>query len=427
MALSIKRSEISSGIFFTQITDPKFKNNRISVTLAAPLTEETAADFAILPLILRRGYSECPSAKEFSRMLSSLYGASCDGNVSKAGDTQLLTIGITAIDDKYTLSGEQVTVDICKILCGLLLDPVIEDGGFSRKTFETEKQSLIDSIKAELNDKVALAASRCQQIMCEGHPSSISKLGSLSEAEKLSRREVFDSYNELLKKAHIEIIFTGCGDAEAACEIFTNCFTAAAEREKPYAVESLIKEPEREVKRVTETFVISQAKLSLGFTCGGEVSKEEENALRVMCTLLGGAPFSKLFLNVREKMSLCYYCSARYDSFKGTILVNSGIESENREKAEEAIIEQLRALQNGELTQEELDNARRLYTNLYTAVSDSIAKTEGYFLTRLLCGDMSLPQEELEALLKVSREDVINAARKVWLNTVYFMVPKEEE
>lgn len=427
MALCVKRSEISDGIFFTQITDSKFKVNRISVTLAAPLLEETAADFAILPLLLRRGYSECPSAKQFSRMLSSLYGANCDGSVRKAGDNQLLTISIGAIDDKYTINGEHVTVEIAKILCSLLLDPVIEDGGFSKQTFETEKRALIDSINAELNDKIALASTRCQEIMFEGQPAAISRLGALSEAEKLSRREIFDSYNELLKKAHIEIIFTGCGDANAVEEIFTNCFSSSADRDKPFKISSLVKEPEREKKRRVETFSVSQAKLSLGLTCGGEISEDEKYAMQVMCLILGGAPFSKLFLNVREKMSLCYYCSAAYDKLKNTILINSGIEEKNKETAEAEILNQLKAIQSGDLSDEELENARKLYTNVYTGIEDNIARIEGYFLTRLLCGNDTTPSEELKKLLAVTREDVINAARKVWLNTVYFMAPKKED
>jgi len=149
--------------------------------------------------------------------------------------------------------------------------------------------------------------------------------------------------------------------------------------------------------------------------------------MQVMCTILGGAPFSKLFLNVREKMSLCYYCSAAYDKLKNIIIINSGIEEKNREKAETEIMNQLKAIQTGDLSDDELENARKLYTNIYTGIEDSISRIEGYFLTRLLCGNDITPAEELKRLLSVSKEDVINAARKVWLNTTYFMAPKKED
>ncbi|MEE1280288.1 MAG: insulinase family protein, partial [Oscillospiraceae bacterium] len=310
MDLDFNRSLISDGIYFTEIRNKKFKNNRISVTLAAPLSEETAASYAVLPFILRKGFRSCPDAAQFSRLLSSLYGANCDYDIRKAGDIQLLTLSISAIDDRFSLEGENITAEISKILCSLLLDPVIEGGAFSKKTFETEKQALIDSIKAELNDKISLAKAKCQQLMFEGHPAAMSKYGTLESAKALDRRDVFDAYNTLLKKARIEIMFTGSGDAASAKEIFTSSFLSSAEREKPFEISSCIKSPAREIRQFTERYSITQSKLSLGFTCSTKIGDEDEAAMKAMSVILGGAPFSKLFLNVREKLSLCYYCSA---------------------------------------------------------------------------------------------------------------------
>ncbi len=426
MSLDVKRSNIADGIYFTSISSSKFKVNRISVTLVAPLKEETAADYAILPLILKKGYRDYPDAADFSRLLLGLYGATCDASVRKIGDNQLISISISAIDDRFTLNNEKITAEISKILCSLLLEPAIENGEFKKEFFETEKQSLIDTIKAELNDKRALASARCQQIMFEGEPAAISRYGSLKEAEKLSCREVFDSYNELLKKARIEITFTGCGNGEDAKEIFTSAFLSSTEREEPFKVENKVKAHNGSIKFETEGYNITQSKLSLGFTTETALGDEDECAMNMMCLLFGGAPFSKLFLNVREKLSLCYYCSSSYDHFKGTILVNSGIETENREKTQTEILNQLESIQNGELSDEELSNARKLISNIYTGVEDSVSKLESFFLTRYISGRSPLPESELNALLNVSKEDIISAARKVRLNTVYFMCPKEE-
>ena len=427
MGLDINRERICEGVYFTQIRDSKFKNNRISVTLVAPLCEKTAASYAVLPFILRKGFRACPDPAEFSRLLSSLYGAACDWGVRKAGDDQMLTISISAIDDRFTLNNEKITAEISKILCSLILDPVIEDGCFPAASFETEKQSLIDSIKAELNDKIALASARCQQIMLEGHSAALSRYGSLESAEALKCEEVFDAYNELLKKARIEILFTGSGDSECAKDIFSSSFSSSAEREKPFETGSRVFKPFGGIKDVTEQYSITQSKLSLGFSCSTVIGDEDESAMEVMRIIFGGAPFSKLFLNVREKHSLCYYCSAAYDRFKGTILVNSGIEEQNLEKAKTEILRQLEDMQNGEISDTEIENAKKLIRNIYTGISDAISKTEQYFLPRLIAGKDTSPERELEALCAVTKEDIINAARKVSLNTVYFMRPREEK
>ena len=262
--------------------------------------------------------------------------------------------------------------------------------------------------------------------MLEGHSAAISRFGTLESAEALDCEEVFDAYNELLKKARIEILFIGSGDSEVAMDIFASSFSASAEREKPFDTGSSTFKPFGGIKDVTEKYNISQGKLSMGFSCSTVIGDEDESAMEVMRIILGGAPFSKLFLNVREKHSLCYYCSASYDRFKGTILINSGIEKENLEKAKTEILRQLEDMQNGEVSDEEIENARRLITNVYTGISDGIFKTEQFLLPRLIAGKKSSPQSELEALCAVTKEDIINAARKVSLNTVYFMSPKEE-
>lgn len=427
MSLNVNRQKISDSVYFTEIRDSKFKGNCISVTFVAPLSEETAAKYAILPAMLTRGYRECPDSAQFNRLLNKFYGAECNCSVAKAGDDQLLSIFISGIDDRFTLENEPITLELSKILCSLILDPVIENGSFSKKIFETEKKFLINTIKAELNDKVAFASQRCQQIMFEGHPASTGKHGSLEAAEALDCREVFDAYNELLERAKIEIVFSGCGDSEAAKEIFTSAFTSSAEREKTFETGSRAVSGFGGIKEKTEYYSIAQAKLSLGFTCQSVVGDEDEMAMNFMCALLGGTPFSKLFLNVREKLSLCYYCSAAYDKFKGAIFINSGIEKENRERAQSEILKQLEAIQNGEITDEEIENTKKLLKNACTSVSDDMIKIMHYYIARLCTGRFTSPQDDLDAYNNVTREDIINAARKVALNTVYFMAPKEEQ
>jgi len=427
MSTKVNRSQIADNIHFTEIRDPKFKGNCISVTFVAPLSEETAAKYAILPALLTRGYRECPDSAQFNRLLNSFYGADCSCSVTKAGDDQLLSLFISGIDDKFTLSNEPITLELSKILCSLILDPVIEDGSFSKKTFETEKKSLINSIKAELNDKVALASQRCQQTMFETHSAAIGKYGSLKSAQALDCREVFDAYNELLSRAKIEIIFSGCGDSAAALEIFSSAFTSSIQRQKVFETGSRKVSSFGGIKEKTEYYSIAQAKLSLGLTTDTVLGDEGEVAMNFMCALFGGTPFSKLFLNVREKMSLCYYCSSSYDKFKGAIFINSGIESENKQKAQSEILKQLESIQNGEITDEEIENTKKLLANACTSVSDDMIRIMHFYIARLCTGRFTSPDDEKAAYASITREDIINAARKVKLNTVYFMAPKEEQ
>lgn len=426
MEPTFERAALAEGIYFTAIVDPKFKSNRLSVNLFMPLSEETAAGFAILPAILHRGCRDYPDPADFSRRLAALYGASVDWDVKKLGDNQQISLSISAIDDRFTLSGEPLTAEISRILCSMLLDPVLEDGCFPAEAFETEKKGLLDNIRAELNNKVTLAATRCQQVMCAGQPYAVNVLGSIEHAQQLNRHDVFEAYNTLLRRAHIELMFTGCGNASIAREIVSAAF-AGCDRQRPEQIKTVLKAPDKNIRTCTEQYAITQAKLSLGFTCGTAMGDAGEAAVNFMTAVLGGTPFSKLFLNVREKLSLCYYCSASYDHYKGIILINSGIEAQNRQCAEQEILSQLKALQDGALSREEFDNTVRLFDNLLTGVSDALGATERFYLSRLVAGKQSTPAGELAEIRALSPDTVIEAARRMQLSTVYFMQPKEAQ
>ena len=427
MATEFKRQQILDGIYFTEVKNDKFTSNRISVNLVAPLSLDTASAYALLPLILKKGYRECPDFSSFNRALNMLYGAAVDGDVKTFGDCQIITLSIATINDKFTIDNEEVSLEAAKILSSLVLDPVIENGFFKESVYETEKQFLIDSIKAELNDKGSLALSKCKQIMCSGEPYSISCHGTLETAESLSLTDVFDHYNTLLQTAHIEIMFAGSGNADAVREVMFSSFSSCIEREKPFEIKTKIKKPSDQIKRVTERYRIVQSKLSMGFSVENPESEKEKHALRYAVALLGGTPFSKLFLNVREKLSLCYYCSASFDSIKNVMFVNSGVEEKNKNKAEEEILNQLSILKSGDISDDEFLNTRKLLNNVLTSTEDSISKLERYFLARIFSGEIITPEKELEIINSLTREDIISAANKIKLDTVYFMAPKEEE
>jgi predicted Zn-dependent peptidase len=163
----------------------------------------------------------------------------------------------------------------------------------------------------------------------------------------------------------------------------------------------------------------------MGFRTGGDLPMEQQNATRVMAALYGGTPFSKLFANVREKLSLCYYCAARYDRAYKAMLVDSGVEAANFQKAYDEILRQLQALSQGDFTDEELQNTKLLLKTSLRAVTDSLGAIESWYMTQILEGTEVSPQKEIEQVQAVTREDIIQAAGRVTLDTVYFLKGEE--
>ena len=426
MEQTLKRTKLLDRVFFNAVRDEKFKSNRISVNLITTLHHETAAQNAIVPFILRKGYAGCPDFTELNRRLASLYGAALDADVRKVGDDQIINLSVQSLDDRFTMENEQIIKACCELLCGLLLEPKLVDGHFDPTDVELEKKYLIASIQAEINEKRSYAINRCTQIMFAGEPAGVGRYGSEEMAEKITPETAYAAYQRLLATAQVEILFCGAGDPAVAESIFSHAFSKI-QRGGTALPEMRVKASGGEVKQVTDQLDVTQAKMVLGFTTGISGDQRKLAAARLMVAIYGGTPFSRLFLNVREKLSLCYYCAARFDRAKGTVMVDCGIEDQNRQKAYDEILKQLDIMKRDEYTQEEFDAAKLSLRNSFDHIGDSLAGIEGWYLGQIITGEYRSPQEEADMIDKVTREEVVEAASQVQLDTVYYLTGRGAE
>ena len=174
----------------------------------------------------------------------------------------------------------------------------------------------------------------------------------------------------MLKTARFEIIYVGDSDSSSACEVFTKRFNEIDR--KPCEISTEVIREVEAVKNGNEDMELSQSKMILGFRTGVAEPDEDTMATRMMCAVLGGTAHSKLFCNVREKLSLCYYCSSSYIRHKGIMLVESGVERENIDKAREAILGEIKAMQNGDITDEEIEATKMSMANAFTSNCDTV-------------------------------------------------------
>lgn len=412
---------IGEGVWFTSILDPKFKSNRISLNLSAPLKEETAADMAALSLLLRKSCQMYPNMTLLSSRLAELYGAYLDGEVRKHGPREILNLTVQGIDDRFALEGEKMIQECAELLCQALFAPNLDSNGlFDPSDLRVERQYLVDTIDSLINDKRAYAIDRCVKSMCQGEPAAISRYGTRERALAVTPESAAAMYRRLLQTAKAEILFIGCGDPSGAMETFRQAFQKL--RRTPEEVpEDAVKLAAGEVRNVTETMEVAQGKLVMGFRVGDVSQRKKYNALRMMLSVFGGSPFSRLFVYVREKLSLCYYCTSRYDRPTGLMMVDSGVEFEKKEAAQEEILNQLEVMRRGEFTDEEFSAARLSMVNAFQTTGDSLGSLEGYYFNQILSGWNKTPEEDIADLLEVTREEIIEAARQVSLDTVYFL------
>ena len=404
-----------SGLKALWCDTPQFKTARISAHLILPLVDaETSARRAVVPNVSSRATRAYPDYTEFGKRLQELYGASVHAGVSRIGDTQVLTLASSGIANRYAFGGEDIQNELAQILESIVFEPLFdEDGLFPEDGFKQETRQLIETIDAEFNEKRIYAKNRCAEIMFQNEACGIPRFGTKEALLRLSREDVKKAWADAVRHAQVCQFMIGDG----ADGRFAERFADKLGTRSVWSASSVYHAAPTEVKRVTEEMQLAQSKLVMGLHVG--TSPEEKLAAKLMAVVFGGTPSSKLFLNVREKQSLCYYCSARHDTPKNVIFVESGVETNNLERAEEAVLAELAAMQRGEISDEEILHAKLAMCNSYNSVGDSAASMETWYLGGMLQNDTRTPEACAKELMAISKEQIVEAANRVLLDTVY--------
>lgn len=420
MPINYSRERLADGIHYTAITNKQLKTNSIVIHMLTELSEETAALNAIVPTLLSYTNAKFTTNKELNEKLHALYGANLGGHYSKHGDTQDLMLSASCINDRYCLEGEKITEELASIMADCLTDPHLDGEAFFKKDFALQKQELLDFIDSEINDKRSYAFKRANYSIYKGEPAAVPFCGSREQAEKLTAEDAYRQYKRLLKTARFEVFFVGAEPSEECKKILSDVLLKI---DREYAGDcSSKKSPAKaEVCRVTEPHDVAQSKTVMAF----KTDCDNMAVLNLMGAVYGATPFSKLFMNVREKLSLCYYCALGQNFLKGTVFVDSGTEHANTGKAEAEILNQLEAMKKGDFTDEELENARTTVLNNLKSVNDGAQTIANWYFQRIYEKNIYSPEEYAERLKKVTREEIIAAANTLKLDTVYVLTGKE--
>ena len=424
--IGIEQRAICDGVNFRSIRDTKFKTMRISAHLIVPLSRQTAAENALLPFLLSRASREYPDFTKLGQRLAELYGASLNADVQKLGDLQVLSLSASGIADRYALEGEAISGELAKLLCSILFDPPLVDGLFPEDGFEQEKRQTMELIDSEYSDKRTYARQRCEAIMCADEPYGVNRYGGKEDIDRVERPALTAAWKRLLDTAKIELMVLGDCDPAPVYEGFRAAFETLGSRKTADCTTKVVRSAEK-VNTVTEKMDVAQGKLVMGFRTGTATPDEEVPATRLMAALFGGTPNSKLFLNVREKLSLCYYCSASYNSMKGIMLVQSGVEVKNMERAKEEILRQLDEVKQGNFDESEVEAAKMSLCNSYRTLSDSLGGLENWYLSQTFASHSQQPEEAAAQINAVTRQEIIDAANRVTLDTVYCLVGNGED
>ena len=416
------RREIMQDVFLTYLPAQHFKTSRLTLNLVTGLDRASASANALLPAVLRRGTVRCPDMESLSAALDTLYGANIDYTVRKKGERQCVGFAAGFIDDGFTPHGEKLLEPVAQQLGELLLEPVTRDGCFLSEYVDSEKANLIDAIRALKNDKRDWADIRLMQEMCAGEPYSVLRLGDEETAGAITADALYRHGQELMASSRVELIYCG-GAEERRVEDAVLSALAKLPRGSQTPLPPVRRAAAPETPRcIIEAMDVTQGKLAMGYRC----TSDDYPAMVLANLIFGGTSNSKLFLNVREKHSLCYYASSSYARSKGILTVSSGVEVTDFERAEEEIERQLHAVQQGDWEDWEQEGALQAIRTSLLSLTDSQGALENFYLGQIASGATETPEELASSLQQVTKERIVAAARTVTPDTVYFLRGKEE-
>ena len=427
--MEFNRTELMPGVFLSHLRSDKFKTACMSVTLLTQLRRETAAMNAVIPFVLRRGTTRYRDMEQLSRRMDELYGAAVEPVVRRIGEIQCIGFYGSFPEPDYLPGGEALLGDTCALMAQLLLDPVTRGGLLLPQYVDSEREKLLDIIRSRMNDKRSYALTRCIEEMCCYEDFAVSRFGSESEAENIHYKKLTRHYRELIQTCPVEIFYCGKTDFKAVSAAMSDAFSAMPRGEIDYDIGTDLRmnAVEDHVRFVEEEMDVTQGKLVLGFRLGECMEEPDIPALYVFNAVYGSGATSKLFMNVREKLSLCYYASSAVYLHKGIMLVSSGIEFDKLDAARDEILAQLDSVRRGEITDDELRSAKKSVASDLRAVQDSIGELEGFYLSQALDG-LDYGPAELAALAEdVTKEDVQAIAESIECDLIYFLKGSGEE
>jgi len=414
-----RRLELMPGVYLTAARTDRFKTGFFSVNFLCPLNRQEASANAMLPSVLLQGTCRYPDMRSLSLAMEELYGAEIGSSVRKKGEAQTIGLFADHIEDAM-VGGAPVFSGVVDLTAEILLHPAVEGGAFRADDVSLEKENLRNAIQSRINGKRSYAVGQMIKTMFPDEPYGVLRLGEEEDVDGITPESLYRRYQAMLRTSRVEICYLGRRHADEVAEAFRAALRELPRREitpvgtTPAAGTGQVREKE-------ERLDVTQGKLCMGFRLGRTAADSNWPAMMVMNTVFGSGVTSKLFANVREKLSLCYYASSSLEKFKGVMVVDSGIEFDKAAVARREILRQLEDCQAGRITDEEMAAAKKHLLSSWKAAMDSPVQMDEFYLGQAILNSSDDMEDVMAGIAAVETPDAAEAARDVTLDTVYFL------
>lgn len=423
MAIASEIVKKNSGYKLHIVPTAKYKTNTLVMKMKAPLTKETVTLRALLPYVLQSNTSKYPTTPLLRAYLDDLYGAGFYVDVAKKGEYHIISFTVDIVNEKFLSDSTPLLEKAFQLLSEVIFHPKTNGDAFDSATVDNEKRALKQRIQSIFDDKMRYASTRLVEEMCADEPYALDASGKLEELEKVTAASLYEYYQKALSEDEIDLYVIG-DVSEEEVDRLGNQHILLSDHEPNVLPRQAAKKITDE-KEVIETQDIKQGKLNIGYRTNIVYGDSEYFALQLFNGLFGGFSHSKLFINVREKASLAYYASSRLESHKGLLIVMSGIENENYKQAVDIIKEQFYAMKQGDFTEEELQQTKAVVKNQLLETIDVPRGLIEILYHNVIANDKITLDEWLEKTEAITKEEVVNIANQIQLDSIYFLTGTE--
>ncbi|ONK23188.1 peptidase M16 [Bacillus sp. VT-16-64] len=418
MALLQEETVKINGYTLHLIKTDKFKTNTFIWKMKAPLEQDTVTLRALLPQVLQSGTKNHPTTASLRSYLDDLYGATLQVDLAKKGEYHIITFTIEIANEAYLQGSEPLLQKAVDLLKEVLLHPNATNNAFDSETVEKEKRNLKQRITSVYDDKMRYASVRLTEEMCKGERYALFVHGEAERIDEITPESLYQYYEKALAEDELDLYIIGDIDRE---EAETYCEQISFTDRAPKTIDAEGGQPDRDLKTIVERLDVKQGKLNIGYRTNIRYGHRDYFHLQMFNGIFGGFPHSKLFINVREKAHLAYYAASRIESHKGLLMVMAGIDDKNYEQATTIIHEQMTSMKSGNFTEQEMEQTKAVIKNQFLEAIDTSRGLVEVLYHNVIARANIKPEDWIHEVANTTKDDVVAAAKKVQLDTIYFL------
>ncbi len=398
------------------IKNKKFKTISLSIQFRKEKTKYDSVYLSILKDVLNCETNEYKNLKDYHKAKLNIYDPFIEFKIVNSGKNQGFVIDSKFANEKYTEKG--MNKKTIEFIFNTIYNPKTKNKSFDKENFEIAKQNYIEHLKAIKDNPFKYTSIRLWEEINVYDFKILTNKEAIEKAKQITEKTLYEYYETLFTDTSLDIFIIGDFNNEEIKKTISSIIKGNFKKSKKNTFIN-----HKEVKKenqIIETSKTNQSQLGIGLKFLNLTEFEKKYVSILYTSILGGGWASKLMQKVREEKSLCYFIGASRSITHGLCFIYASIDAKNYEKVLTLIKKEIESMQQGDFTEKDISRVQQVYLNSLLEIEDNQIQLMNSIINIALSDSDSL-SERKENITKISKEDIINIAKKVKIDTIFFL------